>query len=189
MLRASGIATELPRELGGGGFPPVRPDRVMLDAPRLHRQALFSALVHRDFGSMQKLVNLWRCAGIAGDVLEEALEQARLEVEAVPLHELPDSVNRLNYRSVVFRGLEVMTEDDALLRLAAVWAPALGIAGFFEGRSYCQPFGKFLKAHRASLGRMANRITGRGQPLSTRSELSVIEELMTISRTSPADEK
>ncbi|QJT93752.1 RNA-dependent RNA polymerase [Erysiphe necator associated narnavirus 20] len=177
-LLERGIPIDLPRELGGAGFPPLRPGKVLARLPKVYRLYLFSVLTHQDSETLRKIVNLWRTCGVAGDLLSSALEEAKFEFESLPYLEVPRFVgDRRERLNCCIPDHVTLTEDDALLRLASVWAPALAIVGFQPGRPYCRPFGRFHKDLNRLVRGAARRITGRGNPVSGVKESVIIDRL------------
>jgi hypothetical protein len=172
MLIRAGIPAFIPRSLGGGGFPASPVDHPLKHCPGFYRRFLFAILRRHDVPTLEdgkvlrRLVNQWRCSGVAGDILEGAIEEAILEFEQLKLLTVPDEVGRLADRlACTIDDHVTSTTDDAVLRLASVWAPALSIAGFSEGRGYCSPFWKFRRQWFKTVVPIAKRITGSGRLL------------------------
>jgi len=183
-LRSVGIPPYVPRELGGGGFPPPRPGRALKDAPDSYRRFLFRILLDHQSGKEEKavsairrVVNSWRTCGVAGDLLSEAMTEAEEELKLKPLWESPQSGSLAERLSTTLEDHLTLTEDDAMLRLASVWAPALGIAGYNQGRPYCTPFYTFAGKFRKMVQSGASTVTGRGKPMRDVDESVVADRL------------
>jgi hypothetical protein len=181
-LNEVGIPPELPREVGGGGFPPVRPNRAVRDAPRAWRHMLLWSLLNKDGGPVRKLRNLWQTSGIAGDVLEQALEVAAQRLPSMVI----DDVTELFPCPREARDVELsngglcLPEDDALLRVAATWAPALAVGSFFNPRGFTMKFHAFAKKLKRQVQDTAHRITGRGGFRSGQSDSDILEAVRNL---------
>jgi hypothetical protein len=177
-LLEAGIAVELPREVGGGGFPPFNPDRSFRDAPRIWRRFVLSAFI---FGgkSIRKARQLWLVSGVAGDTLEEALAIAEERLPHLIIDDMTDMFTHPRDCAQVSMsgGGLCLTESDAELRVAATWAPALSVGSFFEPRRYATKFWKFNQQLRRLILSESHRVTGRGGKLSGRTDSEILESV------------
>jgi hypothetical protein len=73
-----------------------------------------------------------------------------------------------------------LPEDDALLRVAATWAPALAVGSFFNPRGFTMKFHAFAKKLKRQVQDTAHRITGRGGFRSGQSDSDILEAVRNL---------
>jgi hypothetical protein len=158
-LAKSRILPEVPRVLGGGGFPPKRPNHGVADSYGLLPKVLTKifADAKNDRGrqlehyaelstAFVKFVNRWKVCGTYRDVQEEA----RLLAEDTLTAYLERGVNPFEEFH------PEQPKEDLLENLAAAWAPVVAVSSpFVQPSRFCTKFGMFVRGYHKAVSNLA----------------------------------